>query len=83
MKYFLLILISISLCGCKQLEKDAFHFVSSAEGIDRTITLYSSNGDVIKKWQGKFMIEIDGTTIGFIDNNKEIKLSGTFIVEQN
>ncbi len=77
---FLLILFA----GCTEKQrKDLKHIKSGIVGLKRSVTLYSETGVVLKKWEGRFNIEIQGSFISFIDENgKEVKLSGTVIVEE-
>ena len=64
-------------------EKSIKHFKSDIIGIKRKVTLYDCNGNVIRNWEGRFKIEIQGSYISFIDDNgKDIKVSGTLVVEE-
>ena len=59
------------------------HFQSSMTGLNRNITLYSNNGEIIKEWNTKVKIEDKGGTVYFIDNNgKAVIISGTFIIQE-
>ena len=59
------------------------HFKSGISGLDRRITVYDCDGEPIRIWEGNFMIELQGNSASWIDNNnKEIKISGTFIIEE-
>ena len=75
-------MLSLPACTEKQ-EKSIKHFKSDIIGIKRKVTLYDCNGNVIRNWEGRFKIEIQGSYISFIDDNgKDIKVSGTLVVEE-
>ncbi len=74
----------ISLHGCTERQrKNLKHFKSDIIGLKRRVTLYDCSGKVIRSWEGRFKIEVQGSYISFIDDNgKDIKLSGTIVVEE-
>ena len=88
MKYFksllvvLLLVFSMSFIGCEGCNKNIKHFKSSTIGLKRKVTLYNCNGGIIKTWEGRFLVEMKGDAAAFIDDGKEIKISGTYIVEE-
>ena len=72
------------LSGCQRMEKFGKHWESGMEGLNRTITLYDLEGDVIGRWQAKTYIETrrDGI-VAFLDSaGKEVKLAGGIVVVQ-
>lgn len=74
------------IAGCEDAQKTIKHLKSSTVGLNRTVTLYAADGRVIKSWNGKFMVElVEGSSVAaFItDDGREIKISGTYIVEEN
>ncbi len=73
-----------SLTGCTERQrKNLKHFKSDIIGLKRRVTLYDCSGKVIRTWEGRFKIEVQGAYISFIDDNgKDIKLSGTIVVEE-
>ncbi|GEM_PF-765044 len=80
-----LILITMFLVsGCTERQrKDLKHFKSDIIGLKRKVTLYDCNGRVIRSWEGRFKIEVQGGYISFIDDSgKDIKVSGTVVVEE-
>ncbi len=83
---FLLILAMLLFFtfGCTEKQrKEIKHIKSDLIGLKRTVTLYDNNGNVIKTWKGRFKIEVQGCFISFIDDNgKEVKLSGTIVVQE-
>ena len=82
MEYFITILCLMCLIGCKVIQKSSRHFQSNLSGLKREVVLYANDGSVIKKYKGTFKVEIDGSVISFIDDNKEIKMTGTVVVEE-
>jgi hypothetical protein len=83
-KLFVFSCLIISLSSCTETQrKDLKHFKSSVVGLKRKVTLYGSNGELIRSWEGRFKIEVIGAYIAFIDDNgKEIKVSGNVVVEE-
>ena len=80
--FFLGLLVFASGCTERQ-RKNLKHFKSDIIGLKRRVTLYDCNGRVIKSWQGRFKIEVQGGYISFIDDKgKDIKISGTVVVEE-
>ncbi len=61
----------------------AKHVKSSVVGLDRHITLYASDGRVIREWTTRTKTEDKGGTIYFLDaGGKAVTVSGTFVVEE-
>jgi len=59
------------------------HVKSDLIGLKRKVTLYDCNGTPIRTWHGRFKIEVQGAYISFIDDdNHEVKVSGTVVVEE-
>ena len=68
---------------CHKLTKKVKHIQSDLSGLNRKITLLNCDGDVIRSWEGNFMIELIGNSASWIDdNNKEVKISVTFVIEE-
>ena len=83
MKKIIIVLSILFLFSCERFDKKVKHFKSGLSGLDRKITLYTCDGEIIKTWEGNFMIELVGNSASWIDdNNKEMKISGTFIIEE-
>ncbi len=81
--FTLFLIIALTSCTEKQ-RKEIKHIKSDLIGLKRTVKLYDCSGNVIKEWKGRFKIEIQGNFISFIDNNgKEVKVSGTVVVQEN
>ncbi len=74
--------LAITSCTERQ-RKNLKHMKSDIIGLKRKVTLYDCNGKVIRQWQGRFKVETIGGYISFIDEDgKDIKVSGTVIVEE-
>ena len=83
MKKILMAVLIILFVGCEKMTKNVKHIQSGWTGLDRRVTLYGCDGHAIQTWEGKFMIELNGASASWIDdNNKEVKISGTFVVEE-
>ena len=83
MKKIVIVLSILFLFSCERFDKKVKHFKSGITGLDRRVTLYTCDGEIIKTWEGNFMIELIGNSASWIDdNNKEVKISGTFIIEE-
>ena len=83
MKNIIIVLSVLVLFSCERFDKKVKHFKSGISGLDRRITLYTCDGEIIQTWEGNFMIELIGNSASWIDdNNKEVKISGTFIIEE-
>ncbi len=81
-KIFFLLLLIPFVFGCEGLKQEGSHFISSAFGLEREVTLYNSTGGVIKTWSGKFQVETDGTIARFMYKGKAIIISGTYLIEE-
>lgn len=68
--------------GCTASESRAFKTAwSEINGLQRTVTLYDYNGEVLKTWQGRFDIQEDSNKTMFDDdNNKRIIIKGGIVV---
>ncbi len=87
LQFIMLLILSLSLVflsGCTERQrKNIKHMKSDIIGLKRQVTLYDCSGKVIKTWKGRFKIEINGSFLSFIDDNgRDIKVSGTVVVEE-
>ncbi len=87
LRFFVLalwIFMTMSLTACTEGQrKDIKHFKSDIIGLKRKVTLYDQNGRVLKAWEGRFKIEVLGAFVSFIDENgKDVKVSGSVVVEE-
>ncbi|HHY19567.1 MAG TPA: DUF5052 family protein [Firmicutes bacterium] len=79
-------LVGISLVGCKSWERTIKDWESSVSGLNRTITVYSNNGDIIKTYQGKIDIETNeyGNKVKFdVDGKRIIIYNAIVIVDED
>ncbi len=76
--------ITFSMTSCTERQrKNLKHMKSDIIGLKRKITLYDCSGKVIRQWEGRFKVETIGGWISFIDDDgKDIKVSGTVVVEE-
>ena len=82
-KLILLVLVTLPLVGCNSCRNDWEHFKSTTVGLRRTVTLYGADGTTIKQWTTTSVVEDNGGTVQFIDNNgKVVTVSGTMTVEE-
>ncbi|MGA1847293.1 hypothetical protein [Deferribacter abyssi] len=83
-KLILVLLISIFAISCTQSQKKKLKdFKAETIGIKREIILYADNGQIIKRWEGRFNIERRGSSLYFIDENgKSVIINGTYIVQE-
>jgi len=76
----LMVVLGSQCQSCRQM---AAHVQSGISGLDRRITLYAVDGSVIREWEGKYNIEVKGSSARFLDGDDAITISGTFIIEEN
>lgn len=80
-KYLSVLAVSALLfVGCGDMEVGVKHIQSSLAGLNRVVTLYSDNGQVIQQWTGKFKVENHGGSCSFIVDGKTVIVSGTYTV---
>ncbi len=79
-----ILVMSMSLVSCTERQrKNLKHMKSDIIGLKRKVTLYDCSGNVIRQWEGRFKIEVIGSYVSFIDDQgKDIKVSGTVVVEE-
>ncbi len=56
---------------------------SEAIGLDRTITLYASDGKPITTWKGRVQVELKDGAARFVIKSKAVIISGTYVIEEN
>lgn len=79
-----LIITTIFLASCTERQRqDLSHWKSDLVGLKRIITLYSNDGKPIKKWEGRFKVEINGGAARFIVDGRAVIISGTYIIEED
>ncbi|MBP3785590.1 MAG: DUF5052 family protein [Bacteroidaceae bacterium] len=84
--FFAAILFAVlSLSGCESCKRDMRSLKSDMSGgLQRTVTLYDYNGNVLRQWKGKFDVQDDnGTNSVYFDlNGKRVIVSGGIIVNE-
>jgi len=80
----LILFMALSLTSCTERQrKNLKHMKSDIIGLNRKITLYDCSGKVIRQWEGRFKVETVGAYVSFIDDDgRDIKVSGTVVVEE-
>lgn len=76
----------ISLSGCSSCSRTVKSFGSDISGgLDRTVTVYDYNGNVLGEWSGKFDISNSENEIYFDDENgkRVIIQNGIVVCEEN
>lgn len=77
------ILIAVFNTGCNGCRNNWSHIKSETVGLNRTVTLYSNDGKVIKAWEITSAVEDQGGSFKFImDSGKAVTISGTVVIEQ-
>ncbi|MFH1118023.1 MAG: hypothetical protein V1792_29225 [Pseudomonadota bacterium] len=75
--------VLMAVSGCTEKQRQEYsHWKSDLIGLNRRITLYSADGTPIKKWEGRYKVEIKDGVARFIHDGKAIVISGTFVVEE-
>ncbi|EIJ79136.1 hypothetical protein PB1_16304 [Bacillus methanolicus PB1] len=75
----------VSMTGCESFERAKKDIDSEFGGLERVATVYDSNGNEIKRYEGKFDIEVNeyGNKIKFDINGKRVLIyNATVIVEE-
>jgi RNase P/RNase MRP subunit p29 len=80
----LLLTLAVAAAGCTEKQRKGIkHIKSDLVGLKRRVLLLDCNGQEIRRWEGRFKIEIQGSFLSFIDDDgKEVKVAGTVIVEE-
>ena len=81
-KILIAIAVLVALSGCGRIDTVVNKFESAAGMLNRTVTLYTADGKVIKTWETKNQIDYIGGVAAFIDKDGvNVRISGTFIIE--
>ena len=90
-----LIIIAVSVLFCAGLitfyiegrkREKAREAIASTPGslyrnpIELIITLYSHDGTIIQQWEGTYRVRINGEVVSFVDNGKEVRISGIWTI---
>jgi len=80
----LFLLVFLNSCACESTLKRYKHWKSSVIGLSRKVQLIScADGKVIREWEGRFKVEVDGGVASWISDGNERKISGCFVIEEN
>lgn len=82
---FICFALLVSLSGCGHYRSVINQMQTAFGKIERKVTLYDSNGVVIKTWTTSNAIEAYGPSgIAFVDSNKvHVRITGIIMIEQN
>lgn len=83
--FALLAAMVLSLAGCASLNRELKSFESDISGgLNRTVTVYSYDGDILGQWSGKFDVsESENETFFDIDGKRVIIQNAIIINEEN
>jgi outer membrane murein-binding lipoprotein Lpp len=77
------ILVSGLLGGCSSCSRMSKSISSDmGGGLNRTVTLYSYNGDEMKSWTGKFDVSESDNEVYFDLNGKRIIIHGGIVINE-
>lgn len=82
----LAVAVGLGLGGCSSCSRAAKSVTSNVSGgLDRTVTVYDYQGDVLGKWSGKFDISENENEVFFDDaDGKRVIIQGGIVVcEEN
>lgn len=71
--------------GCQRMEKFNKHWESGMVGLNRTISLYDLEGDLLGRWHARTYVEMrrGESLVAFLDSaGHEVKLVGGIVVVQ-
>lgn len=83
---FTLFVVATSIGGCASCSRGMNSLSSDINGgLDRTVTVYDYNGNVIGEWSGKFDVSNNDNEIYFDDENgnRVIVQNGIIVCEEN
>lgn len=74
----------IGMTGCASIDRDLKSLSSDiVGGIDRTVTVYDYNGNVIQSWSGKFDVSSSETEVYFDDEDgKRVIIHGGIVINE-
>jgi hypothetical protein len=79
------VLAIVLLGGCAEFQRGMKDFSSSITGLERVATVYSSDGQVIRTFEGRFDVEVSeyGNKVKFDINGKRVLIyNATVIIEE-
>ena len=79
----LIVLCGALLTGCSSLRRGIKSVGSDISGgLDRTVTVYSYDGDVLGQWSGKFDVSESASETFFDINGKRVIIQGGIIINE-
>lgn len=76
-------LITCTLTGCASWKREWKSITSDfGNGLDRTVTVYSYDGDVLGQWSGKFDVSESSTETYFDLDGKRVIIQGGIIINE-
>ncbi|WP_025693065.1 DUF5052 family protein [Paenibacillus zanthoxyli] len=79
------IMLTLVLGGCESWDRTVKDFGSSVNGLSRVAEVYDANGNVIKKYKGKFDVEVNeyGNKVKFdVDGKRVLIYNATVVIEE-
>ena len=77
------VLLVGSLCGCAGFQRSMKTIGSDITGgLDRTVTVYSYDGEKLGEWSGKFDVSSSDQETFFDINGKRVILQGGIIINE-
>ena len=70
------------LVGCQVAKQAASSTISGAVGLERTVTLYSNDGRVLREWRGRYQVEPTAAGYRFMEGWRAVYVSGTVVIEE-
>lgn len=81
--FALLVVMVLSLTGCASWNRMWKSFGSDISGgLNRTVTVYSYDGDVLGQWSGKFDVSESEQETYFDVNGKRIIIQGGIVINE-
>ena len=81
--FVLLAAMELSLAGCARWKRELKSFPTDvAGGLNRTVTVYSYDGDVVGQWSGKFDVSESESETFFDVNGKRVIIQGGIIINE-
>ena len=73
----------LSLSGCASWSRNMKSVASDfTGGLNRTVTVYSYDGDILGQWSGKFDVSESSTETFFDINGKRVIIQGGIIINE-
>lgn len=76
-------LIAISLTGCAFWSRSWKSFTSDVGGgLERTVTVYDNNGNIVRSWEGKFDVSESENEVYFDIDGKRVIIHGGIVINE-